>query len=243
MPLASPPPGASALDGATVVFDLDGTLVDTAPGLAGALNALLAPEGLDRLSVAQVRPMIGRGPRAMIERAFAADGAALPPPRLDDLTARFVIGYRARMPRESTIFSGAADALDVLIGAGARLCVCTNKPTDLAVELMRALGLAYRFAAIVGPDAAGAAKPDPAHLVAAIARAGGALGRSVMVGDGVIDVEVARAAAIPVVLADFGYSETPAGELAPDAVISHFEELSGVCGRVLNACEAKRQRL
>jgi len=239
----SPTPGALALDGATVAFDLDGTLIDTAPGLAGALNALLALDGLGPLTVAEVRPMIGRGPRAMIEGAFAAAGAALPPTRLDELFARFLVQYRACMADESVVFPGAAPALDALIAAGARLCICTNKPTDLAVELMTALGLADRFAAIIGPDAAPAAKPDSAHLIAAIARGGGVISRSLMVGDSVSDAEVARAAAIPVVLVDFGYSETPATELAPDMVISHFDQLPGACQRLLRACEAKRQRL
>jgi phosphoglycolate phosphatase len=238
-----PAPAAFALDGATVAFDLDGTLVDTAPDLTRAVNDLLALEGLRPLNGVQVRQMIGGGPRAMIVRAFAAAGVALTPTRLDDLTARFLVRYRACMGDESAVFPGAAAALDVLIEAGARLCVCTNKPTELAEELLSDLGLAERFAAIVGPDAARAAKPDAAHLIAAITRAGGVAARSVMVGDSLTDVEVARAAAIPVVLFDFGYGETAAGELSPDIVISQFDQLPGACQRLLFACEAHRQRL
>ena len=227
--------------GATVAFDLDGTLVDTAPDLVGTLNALLAEEGLASLTLEEARPMIGQGARAMLAKGFAANGASLDEARMGGLFERFIAHYLARIAQESRPFPGVVAALDGLTAAGARLAVCTNKRTDLSVALLRALGLAERFAAIVGPDAAPAAKPDPRHLIAAIERAGGRRGRAVMVGDSASDAGAARAAAIPLVLVSFGYTDIPARELGPDALIDHFDDLPGACARLLRPCPVAGQ--
>ncbi|MDQ2861996.1 MAG: HAD hydrolase-like protein, partial [Pseudomonadota bacterium] len=156
----------AGLADATVVFDLDGTLVDTAPDLVGTLNVLLADEGLPAIDIAEARPMIGQGARAMLAKGFAAAGALLGEARMATLFERFIDRYRGHIAEASRPFPGAVAALDALAAAGARLAVCTNKRTDLSVALLRALGLGDRFAAIVGADAAPAGKPDPRHLIA-----------------------------------------------------------------------------
>ncbi len=229
----SDPADPGALNGATIAFDLDGTLVDTAPDLVAVLNGLLEGENLAPLPLAVARPLIGRGARKLIARGFLAAGANDPGPHIEALFHRFIDAYRRRIAKESRPYPGATTALDTLAQAGARLCICTNKPTDLATLLIRELGLIDRFAAIVGPDAAPAAKPDPAHLIAAIAKAGGRLDRAVMVGDSEADAKAARAAGVPLVLVSFGYTEVPAAQLGPDVLIDHFDELPAACARLL----------
>ena len=232
-----------SLVGATIAFDLDGTLVDTAPDLVGTLNVLLAREGIAALSLDTARTMVGRGARAMIAQGFAAVGAPLDEPRLSDLFNSFIDHYRDHIAELSRPFPGVTKALDQLTEAGARLAVCTNKRTDLSVALLRALGLADRFAAIVGADAVSAAKPDRAHLIETLQRAGGDPARAVMVGDSVSDAGAARAAGVPLVLVSFGYTETPAAELGADILIDHFDALPGACARLLQACPAPAERL
>jgi phosphoglycolate phosphatase len=226
-------PPATALTGATIVFDLDGTLVDTAPDLVGTLNQLLVEEQLPMLGLDEVRAMIGHGARALLGRGFTAAGVPLDDARMDRLFRRFIEVYLGRIARESRPFPGAGAALDALNAAGARLAVCTNKPTNLSVALLNALGLADCFDAIVGPDAAPAPKPDPAHLLAAIAQAGGRSDRALMVGDSATDATAARAAYVPLVLVTFGYTETPAAELSPDILIERFDDLPAACERLL----------
>lgn len=220
------------LAGAAVVFDLDGTLVDTAPDLVGTLNALLGQEGLEPLPLSDARPMIGRGARAMIERGFTAAGQTLDEARLSDLFERFIGHYREHIADASAPFPGVVEALDRLAGAGARLAVCTNKRTDLSVLLLQRLALADRFAAVIGADAAPAAKPDPRHLLAAVEAAGGTPSRMVMVGDSASDAGAARAAGAGLVLVSFGYTETPAHQLGADILIDHFDALYPACVRL-----------
>jgi phosphoglycolate phosphatase len=224
-----------SLAGATIVFDLDGTLVDTAPDLIGTLNVLLAREGVAPLALPQARAMIGQGARALIARGFEAGGlgASLDAARLARLFDDFIAHYRGRIAEESRPFDGVAEALDALAAADARLAVCTNKRTDLSIALLEALGMAGRFAAIVGADRASAPKPAAAHLLETLALAGGRADRAVMVGDSASDAGAARAAGAALVLVSFGYTDTPAVELGADALIDHFDELPGACGRLL----------
>ncbi len=223
----------SHLAGATIAFDLDGTLVESAPDLVATLNVLLAREGLTPLPLAQARDMIGQGARALIAKGFEASGAQLDEPRLSALFERFIAHYREHIADESQVFPGVTDALDTLEAAGAKLVVCTNKRTDLSVALLEALGVAHRFAAIVGPDAALAAKPDARHLLVAIEAAGGSPDRAVMVGDSVSDAGAARAAGVPLILVSFGYTPVPARDLGADVLIDHFEQLPAACARLL----------
>jgi phosphoglycolate phosphatase len=226
---ADPPAARGPLAGAVIVFDLDGTLIDTAPDLVATLNLLLAREGLAALPLDEVSEMIGQGARALIARGFAAAGAPLDQAKLSALFADFITHYRAHIADESRPFPGVVAALDDLETEGARLAVCTNKPTDLSV----ALGLAHRFAAIVGADAAPAPKPAAAHLIATIERAGGRVERAVMVGDSASDAGAARAAGVPLVLVGFGYTDIPVRQLGADVLIDHFDELPAACRRLL----------
>lgn len=219
----------SALAGATIAFDLDGTLVDTAPDLVGTLNVLLAQEGLTPLPLDIGRPMIGRGAKALIQRGFDAAGAALTEARLEALFGRFLIHYDAHIAVESRPFDGVVAALEALRSAGARLAVCTNKRTDLSRHLLAELALDGHFDAIVGPDEAGCQKPDPRHLMFTVEAAGGRADRVIMVGDAATDAGAAKAAGAGLILVSFGYTETPVAELGADILIDHFDELTRAC--------------
>lgn len=229
---------ASSLAGAVIAFDLDGTLVDTAPDLIGTLNFLLAEEGVAPFPLDQARPFIGKGARWLIERGFAEAGAPLAPERLPGLFDRFIARYLDHIADESRPYPGCIEALDTLKGAGAKLCVCTNKLTGLSASLLDALGIADRFEVIVGADAAPAIKPDPRHLAAAVDAVGGEMRRAVLVGDAATDAGAARAAGAGLILVSFGYTEIPAAELSPDILIHHFDELPKACESLLGACGA-----
>ena len=185
---------------AIVVFDLDGTLVDTAPDLVRALNQTLDLEGLPRVQLDMVRRMVGKGARALIERGAGLAGVSFSVERLDQLTKAFIEHYRADIARDSVPFPGAAAALDALAAEGAKLAICTNKRTDLSQLLLEALGLAAKFSAIIGADAVAQRKPHPEHYRAAVSRAGGSVRRSLMVGDTATDVAAAKGAGAPVAL-------------------------------------------
>jgi phosphoglycolate phosphatase len=215
------------------VFDLDGTLIDTAPDLIGSLNALLAEQGLPPVALSDARHLVGQGAKAMIERGFAQAGEPLPGQKVPALFDRFIEIYVARIAQESVIFEDLETTLDLLAAEGAALAVCTNKRTDLSLALLDALGLTRRFAAIIGPDMAPAPKPDPRHLLAAISAAGGDPARALMVGDSLSDVLAAKAAGVPVAVVSFGYTETPAAELGADVLIDHFTELPAIARRLL----------
>ena len=225
-----------SLNGATIAFDLDGTLVDTAPDLVGTLNMLLTEEGLPPLALTEARPFIGRGARWLIERGFQAAGAPLDEARAPELFDRFIAHYLDHIADESRPFPGVVSALDTLKAHGARLAVCTNKRTDLSLALLDALDLSRRFDAVVGADSAPAAKPDPRHLTTAVAAAGGVMEKALLVGDAGTDAGAARAAGAPLILVSFGYTEVPAKDLQPDLLIDHFDQLVDGCARLLAAC-------
>ena len=207
--------------------------MDSAPDLIGTLNYVLAEHGHDGLPLQSARTLVGHGARVMLEKGFAAAGETLTPARMDALFAHFIELYVARIAMATRPYPGVIEALDELQRAGARFAVCTNKPTRLSIALLDALDLTRRFAAIVGPDLAGAAKPDPRHLVVAIERAGGRVDRALMVGDSRADVEAAKAAHVPVVAVSFGYSDVPPADLRADALIDHFAELSAAAHRLI----------
>ena len=209
------------------VFDLDGTLAETAGDLVGTLNVILAREGHAPLPLDQARDLLGAGARALIQRGFAAAGAALGPERLEALFRDFLEHYGAHLTDNSYLFPGVVEALDRLEAEGFLLAVCTNKVEAHAVALLDALGLKGRFRTVVGKDTFAFSKPDPRHITATIERAGGDPLRAVMVGDSKADVAAAKAAGIPVVGVTFGYTPVPMRDLAPDWVIAHFDELAG----------------
>ncbi len=209
----------------TVVFDLDGTLVDTAPDLVNALNFVLGREGLPAIAPAAARTMIGAGARRMIERGLELEDRAASVADINRLTADFVDHYAAHIADGSRPFDGLEGALDALAASGYRFAVCTNKLEWLSKLLLDRLGLSSRFAAICGADTFGVSKPDPAILRQTLARAGGELASAIMVGDAGPDVGVARRAGIPVIGVTFGYTEVPIADLKPDRLINHMREL------------------
>jgi phosphoglycolate phosphatase len=211
----------------TVVFDLDGTLVDTAPDLINALNFVLVREGMPPIPLASARNMIGAGARRMLERGIEADGRAFSVADMDRLTKDFVEYYADHIAVGSRPFEGLEAALDDLAGRGYRLAVCTNKLEWLSRKLLNELGLSPRFAAICGADTFGITKPDPAILKQTVARAGGEMSTTIMVGDAGPDVGVARRAGVPVIGVEFGYTEIPIADLKPDRLIGHMRDLPG----------------
>ncbi len=208
-----------------LVFDLDGTLAETAGDLIGTLNYILAREGIAPLPLADARFMLGAGARALIERGFAAQKAELAPAKLQQLFGDFLAHYEAHIADESHLFPGVIAALDRFEAAGWDFAVCTNKVEGPARKLLEALGVANRFRAIVGQDTFQIAKPDPRILEKTVALAGGDGARTIMVGDSRTDIDTARRLGVPVVAVDFGYTDVHVNELGPDRVISHFDDL------------------
>jgi phosphoglycolate phosphatase len=209
----------------TIVFDLDGTLVDTAPDLINALNYVLDREGLPPVPLHAARNMIGAGARKLIERGLEAEGRSVGVEEISRMTADFIDYYADHIADESRPFEGLEVALDDLSARGHLLAVCTNKLEWLSRRLLDQLGLSRRFAAICGADTFGVQKPDPTILRETVARAGGLLSASIMVGDAGTDVGVARRAGVPVIGVGFGYTDVPIAELKPDRLINHMRDL------------------
>lgn len=209
----------------TIAFDLDGTLVDTAPDLLGSLEVLFAREGIAPIDPVEGRALIGGGVKRLIERGLAQRGRSFTPAYVDELFAIYVAHYAEHIADRSRPFPGLEAALDELEARGDRLAVCTNKLAWLAVRLLERLDLAARFDAICGQDTFGIQKPDPEMLRRTIAAAGGEIADAVMVGNSATDVRTARAAAVPVIAVDFGYTDVPVAELNADRIISHFDAL------------------
>jgi phosphoglycolate phosphatase len=210
-----------------VVFDLDGTLVDTAPDLINALNFVLDREGLPPVPLDSARNMIGAGARRLIERGLEVEGRAASFEDVTRLTSDFIDYYAAHIADASRPFEGLESALDELGALGYRFAVCTNKLEWLSKLLLDQLGLSSRFSAICGADTFGVSKPDPAILQQTIARAGGRLSSAIMVGDAGPDIGVARRAGIPVIGVGFGYTEVPIADFNPDRLMHHMRELPG----------------
>jgi phosphoglycolate phosphatase len=222
-----------------VAFDLDGTLVDTAPDLVRALNHVLNREGLPAVPTALARNAIGAGARRMIERGLELEGRTVSADELTRLTRDFVDYYADHIADESRPFEGLEASLDDLAERGYCLAVCTNKLEWLSKRLLDRLGLSRRFAAICGADTFGVSKPDPAILRQTVAQAGGQMSSAIMVGDAGPDIGVARRAGIPVIGVTFGYTEVPIAELKPDRLIGHMRELPEAVGNLSGARGAK----
>jgi phosphoglycolate phosphatase len=218
----------------TIVFDLDGTLVDTAPDLVAALNGVLAGASLAPIAYEHARTIVGGGARVMVERALKANGLVLPATELDQMVRDFIAHYADHIAVGSRSFNGVEAALDELATRGCRLAVCTNKLEWLSLRLLDALKLTTRFRAICGADTFGASKPDPKILHGTIDRAGGNPARAIMIGDSMTDIATARAGRIPVIAVDFGYSDVAVETLKPDRVVSNFARLPEAISLVLS---------
>ncbi len=209
----------------TALFDLDGTLVDTAGDLTAALNVALEAGNAAPVSVDQVRTMIGQGARKLIARGFALANQNYGADEFEDLVGIFLDHYRANINTHSAFYPHALAMLDQLEDAGVRLAICTNKPEVMAIALMESLGHGSRFAMIAGGDTHPVNKPDPGHLTLTVEEIGGDPDRVVMIGDSFADVEAARRAGYPCIGVSFGYTDTPMHELGPDFVIDTLSEI------------------
>jgi phosphoglycolate phosphatase len=210
---------------AAVVFDLDGTLVDTAADLQAHVNAVLGELGRPELALADVRLLVGDGARTLLRRGLEASGGVPLGVDLDRLYARFLARYTADPARFSAVHAAVAPVLERLQAQGLRLGVCTNKPQAPTARLLGALGLDRFFETILGGDAVPAKKPDAGHLAAVLERLGTAPARAVMVGDSGNDLLAARALGLPCILVSFGYTPVPARALGADRVIDRFADL------------------
>jgi phosphoglycolate phosphatase len=205
-----------------VVFDLDGTIADSAPDLAAALNAALVSLGRAPQSLEAVRGMIGHGTRALLRNGLAATGGC-DEALVTEAYPVLLAYYEAHICDLTMPYPGVEQAWDDLAAQSVRLALCTNKPAALTDKLLAALGWQQRFAAVVGGDTLGVSKPDPAPLHLAIAQAGG--GPAAFVGDSIVDIETAKAAGVPSIAVSFGFADRPAHELGADAVIDGYGEL------------------
>lgn len=217
------------------VFDLDGTLVDTAPDLIDTLNHVLSEHGVSAVDPHAMRHNIGLGARHMIESTLAEAGIALPPERIDEVHGAYLTHYASRIAKLSRPFPEMARALDDLEAEGVALAVCTNKREALARQLLTELGLLARFAFVAGYDTFEAAKPDPRHLLLTVERAGGHADRTVYVGDSATDRTTARAAQIPFVGVTYGYTDVPMAELAPDLLVGPGEDVAAAVRALMPA--------
>jgi phosphoglycolate phosphatase len=205
-----------------LVFDLDGTLVDSMPDLRAALNTMLAGIRRRELTPDEVRSMIGDGARALVERALAATGTATD---FEAAHQHFLQLYEAAPAKLSRLYRGVETTLESLRASGARLALCTNKPQSATLRVLEAFGIATSFDAVLGGDAVPFRKPDPRHLLAAIERLGATTSEAVMIGDNENDYAAARAAGIPIILMRYGYLRVPFETLAPDAWLDHFADI------------------
>ncbi len=218
----------------TVLFDLDGTLVDSAPDLRTAANKLLGQENRRVVSLDEITGMIGDGVPKLVERAFLATGSGVSSDDLAALSARFLQFYEPHAADLTVPFPGAIDCLARLKDQGYKLALCTNKPYDATLEILATLGLADGLDAVIGGDTLpGIKKPDPRHLLAALDRLAAEPATAVMVGDHANDVTAAKAAGIATIVCRFGYTQGSAESLNGDVIIDHFDELPEALEQVL----------
>jgi phosphoglycolate phosphatase len=224
----------------TAVFDLDGTLVDTAADLISATNRTIGRLRLPPAPAGMLRPVVNLGARAMIEAGLLHHGVSKSAAEVDALLEVFLNDYARNIAVESRPFPGALEALAGLRADGARLGVCTNKREHLARKLLSALKMDGLFDAVTGRDTLPVHKPDPGHLIGTVILADGDLGRCIMVGDSEIDIRTSRAAGIPVIGVGFGYSREPIASFKPDYVLNHFNQLPGAIASLFPPSKVRR---
>ena len=217
---------------AAILFDLDGTLVDSLPDIAGALGTLFTEMGREPISSSDVKSMIGGGIPKLIKRALSASRIEADEPQREELTQRFREIYGARATQLTRPFPGAIEVLTQLKDAGTRLGVCTNKPEVVTRQILDALSISPLLGAVMGGDTLPTSKPDAAPLLTALETLGCTPEQGMMIGDSDVDAGAARAAGVPVILVSFGYSRTPITEIDADAVIDTFAELPHAIARV-----------
>ena len=227
------------MDGWTLVFDLDGTLVDTAPDLAAATNHVLTRFALPAVDESEIRQYVGNGALAMIRGALRAHGRTVDDAELMDLFEMFITHYAANIANTSRPYPGVIAALDAFSARGAKLAVCTNKLEVHARLLLDTLDMSRHFQALTGRDTLTVCKPDPRHLTGTIDLARGDSARAIMIGDSETDIATAKAARIPVVAVDFGYATEPVSTYAPDVIISHYDDLAVAIEGMMSSSHAR----
>ena len=209
----------------TIVFDLDGTLVDSVVDVANAVNRVLSDSSLALIEESSRRQLLGEGARIRIRKAFAMRGSELSETELDSLTRDFNRYYSDALTDNTKPYEEVADVLQTLGSDGFRLAVCTNKDENSARKVLTALGLMPPIEDVAGPDTFGVQKPNPRHLLGLVEKLGGNATSTLMVGDSSHDVETARAAGIPVAVVDWGYTSVPASQLGGDYLLRRFSDL------------------
>ena len=219
------------------IFDLDGTLADTAADLLNAANAVLRPRGLPELRLDRDKAYAGRGGRSMIRRSLEIAGqdpdSQTNLRQTSEIYPELLEAYSGALAVETKLFPGVEACLDQLESDGWALGVCTNKPEAMARDVLMALGVLHRFGALLGADTLPVRKPDPKHVLETAVRCGAAVRRSVMIGDTSTDLNAARAALIPCVLTRFGFAAEPIEQLNPDAIIDSYDELPRALNRLV----------
>jgi len=217
----------------TIVFDLDGTLVDTAPDLLASLNAVLTEAGHRTVDPVELRSLVGFGVRRLFERAFALTGTSLSDDNLNTYSDAFLAYYRENIANESVPFPGVHETLEALKAEGALLGVCTNKPHDLSGMLLEKLDLTRYFGSVIGAGVSPYNKPDPRHILDVVAALKGDAKRAVMVGDSSVDVNAAKNSKVPVIVMTYGYTIEPHDELGADALTEDFTEVPALVRKLL----------
>ncbi len=208
-----------------LVFDLDGTLVDTAPDLMHATNHVLATLKRRAITMDEVRSFVGHGAKALIARGCEATGDPVEPRAIETLYQEFIIYYAANIAVSSRPFPGLVNFLNHARAQNVKLAVCTNKLESLSIRLLDALGLSHHFGAVVGPDTIGVAKPDPRPFHEAVKRLGVLTPHAIMIGDSETDILTARNAGAPVIAVPFGYTANPVESYNPDLLVTHYDDM------------------
>jgi len=217
----------------TVIFDLDGTLVDTAPDIVASINVAFEEAGLKTVQFELLRSFVSHGARVMIEEGLRLTHVKLDERQIDALLDRILEDYWENIDRFSKPYDGVIEVLEMLQSVGAVLGVCTNKRVAPSIELLTRLDMLKYFLVVLGADSVPAHKPDPAHLTQTIAQSGGNEARCVMIGDSITDVNTAKAAGIPVIVVDFGYTSAPPETLGGDVLVSHYREIPAALARLI----------
>ena len=213
-----------------ILFDLDGTLIDSAPDLVETLNIILKRHGRATLTINAVKKLVGNGARALLERGFKETGA--PPENLDALSVEFIETYVPNCAVLSRPFSGVIETLKIFAKNGYRMAVCTNKPQAPSETILTKLGLMQYFEVVVGGDYFPVRKPDPQHLLGTLQLMDAQGNPAIMVGDSYNDVASARNAEMPVIVVTYGYTTTPAHELGGDILVDHFSDITDAVARL-----------
>lgn len=210
---------------ASVVFDLDGTLIDSVPDVAAALNRLMADEKRRALSVTEVQGLVGEGVRPLVFRAFALTGQAIEDEAVSDAVSRYLEYYAATPADHTIVFDGVRDVLDILSQQGFKLAICTNKPYQMTLLVLRTLKLEHYFQAVTGGDNVAHNKPDGRHILDTLALIDGKASEAVYVGDSATDVAAAKDAKLPMIAVSYGYARIDPSKLGADLLIEHFAHL------------------